>query len=1267
MSRNRYNNYFHKLTQTNRKLPELDVNYVHLIEYSNNDLINYSFKYSKYLNYYNNENKIDGNWQEFYGSSFTIILSILEQIDFYAYREKFKIYSDNIITTNDFKKSKETLDQLIDFLKLFIDDIEQIYKLLLSIDIFSFDDKIDPVLIEEIEFYKNQLSKWQDEANNIENSNYYPISLNNGNETNKDNFYIFQTGLDSEEKIEKGLETLNTFFIEFASKSRHQILIKKKSIKNKIALNSLDEVFTPNLALIKAFIETFLKLKERSNFITQKHLDFYFKEILSQSPKNAEKDMIHLVIMPGMTYDSFEIKKNNLFIAENIEDTTTPLLYRNVADVIINQSKIKKLINLCLSYTSHNKIIEKSLFTKTIEIEDPLEGIGNYQMALFGNNQTFMTDDSSLKMEVGNIGFYIGSKILYQQNGERLFNVIFYFEKNTFNNLRNFIKLYSETNQRDSRILSNDLFKAAFDIFYSNQEGWIQFENFTVTFDPDNINDQKIEYNFKLNNEDPSFDLYNNPIHGSIDDINTPLFKFLINPNSFFNSYNFFHNLHIERIGFQVYVKNNTNISLRNNIGTLSIENPFQMFGANPNLQSFLDIQNENIFNKYTKDFSIQINWFDLPTNENGFKEYFKQYESDIDNNSFVVGISSLDKGKFRPSLVEQQTFPLFSSYRVKDKIDFIKLKTIFQDIDFSKIKFSNDLNFNRSENDLIDRQSEGIVRISLLNPLFGFGHKLFTKLFTEISLNNSKWYKKKKELPNEPLSPSIKSISVDYKLETNELLNNSLLREKKQNDISLIHIHPFGYEKKYPTSTKSYQTLIPQFHSDNQFIIGIDNVNIEQELSIYLELEEIKSERKLNDNYTIQWFYLSNNNWKPFLSKNIIDDSTKNLMQSGIIKLIIPKDITNKNTIINDELFYIKVELFNLKNFKKKLKNIFINGILVERVFGEENNNKFLKLTKNTINKLLVDIPEIDDIIQPFENFKGTSNENEENFYIRVSEMLRTKNRFITIRDISQAILNKFNNISLVECLGNGDQKSILQQHISKETDLVITIIPKFSKIEKYDEERIPIIDSELLFQVKEFVKSILTEDIKVVILNPVYEKIKINCKVVFKDIRGNNEIKIYSNLLNKEISNFIAPWIENGSENGIEITNVINIDEIFEFIKDRPYISFVNSLSIIHFYQIYNDVKNEIIYQLHDTASSPSKKITTSLLNSIFAPVNNHQINAVFDMLTENSTVVGINDLEIGKELIIQENLDRNFQSTSEKLEFKQKNNNFTFILKL
>jgi hypothetical protein len=1267
MARSRYNNHFHKLTQINRKLPELDVNYVHPIELNSEDLINYSFKYAQFLNYFNNENKIDGNWQEFYGSSFSVILSILEQVDFYAYREKFKLFSERIINSNDINESKNCLNHLFDFLINFLNDIDQIYKLLLSIDIFTFDDKIDPVLIEEIVFYKNQLSRWIEESNNIDNLNYYPASFNEKNEILNEDFYIFRIGINPVEKINKGLETLNTFFIEFAGKSRHQILIKKKSLKNKISLNTSNEIFTPNLALIKAFIETFLKLKERSDLITKKHLDHYFKEILSQSPKTAEKDLVHLVIIPGINYDSFLFKKDNLFIAENNESDTIPIVYKNLEDVIISQSKIKKIINLCLSYTSHNKIVEKSLYTKCIDIENPNEGIGNNQMAVFGNNQTFISDDSALKMQLGNLGFYLGSKILFQQNGERLFNVILYFETIAFNNLRKIINTYAETNQRDTRTLSNDLFKAAFNIYYSNQEGWLPFDNFTVTFDPDNLLEHKIEYNFKLSNDEPSFDLYNNPVHGTMDDIHSPLLKFEVNPNSFFNAYNLFNNTHIERIGFRVYVKNNTNISLRNNIGTLSTENPFQVFGPSPNLHSFIDIQNENIFNKYTKNFSIQLNWFDLPINENGFKEFYKEYESNIDNNSFQVGISSFDKGNFKPNIGEQQNFKLFNSYRIDDKVDFLDPKTIIQSIDFTKIKFSNDMNFDRVEKDLITRNSQGIIRLSLLNPLFGFGHKLFTKLFTEISFNNSKWYKKKKAIPNEPLSPSIKSISIDYILEANEVLNNSKQRQKKLNDITLIHIYPFGYEKVYPNNSKSSQTLIPNLHTDNQFMIGIDHIYAGQEMSIYFELEEIKSERVINDSYHIQWFYLSNNTWKPFASKNILNDTTKNLMQSGIFNLIIPKDITNNNTIINDDLYYIKIELLNVKNLKKKLKNIFINGILVERVFGVDHNNEFLKLPNYSIDKLLIDLPEIDDIIQPYENFKGASNETEEQFYIRTSELLRNKNRFVTIRDISQAILNKFNSISLVECLGNGEQKSVLQQSISKETDLIITLIPKFGKIDNYDVDNIPVIDAELLFQIKEYVKSILTEDINVVILNPVYEKIKINCKVLFKDIRGNNEIKIYSNLLNAEISNFIAPWIQNGSQNGIEITNYINIDDIIDFIKERPYISIVNSLSIIHFYPIYNDIKNEITYQLHDTAISPVKKVTTSLLNSIFAPVNNHQITPVFEMLSENPIQVGINDLEIGKELIIQDNSTGFGQTTYEKSENKQKSNNFTITLKL
>jgi len=1265
MARNRYKNNYSELSQIDRKLPELDIHYVYPNEFTNEELINYCFKFSKFLNYYNEENKIEGNWQEFYGSNFSIILSLLEQVDFYSYRKQFKQIFENIQSSIEINDAKETLQYLFVFLTDFLNDIEQIYELLISIDIFAFDDKLKKIALEEIVFYRNQLNGWKGEASTILKigaSEQENIEINFTEWVAASDFNIFQTEGDDIEKIKNGVLPIQIFFNELISKTRHQILVKKNALKNKISLQSNSDYYTPNLALIKTFNEVYSMLKEKNNQITKKHLDFYFQKVLSQKSFEAEKDFVHLVVFPGSNYDSFLLKKNTLFTANYDNNNLLPVVYENKEDVLINQSAIKKVINLSLSYTANNTAEEKSLFTKHVDISNPQEGIGNNQMAVFGNNQTFIPDDSYLKMHPAEIGFYLGAKILYQPNGDRFFNVSFYFEKNSFLQVQKFIFNYSQKNNRDLLILSNDLFRSAFNIFYSNKNGWLPFENFTVTIDPYNSTEHKVEYNFKLSNEDPSFDNLNPTIHGSIGDTGIPVLKFIVNPNSFFNAYNFLKDLIIERLFFQVIVKNDTNISLRNNFGNISAENPFQIFGPSPNMQSFLDIQNENIFNKYTKDFTIHLNWFDLPINENGFKEYYKEYQSDIENTSFKIGVSSLNKGVFIPNIHEQQIFNLFASYRVEDKVDFLSTKTTLSSIDFSKIKFSNEMNLRRQEIELINRHSKGILRISLLNPVIGFGHKLFSKLFSQISLDNSKWFKRKRNLPNEPLSPSLKSISIDYTLESNELLNASSRNINESSNIIFTHIHPYGYEKMYPNQTKNLYSFVPIVESDNQLIIGIDQIFPGQELNIYFELEDIKSKYNINDTYQIQWYYLVSNTWKPIVDKNILSDTTSNLIQTGIIKFITPVDINNNNTILNDDLYYIKVTINNVQNFKKKLKNIFINGVLVERIFSESNYNEIFSLPEKSIDKPFINHPEIDTVIQPYQNFNGRQKENEENFYVRISEMLRTKNRFITVRDITQAILKNFNSISLVECLGNGFQNSI-----NNNIDLIITLFPKFSKIEQYDVDNFPIIDTELLFQVKKYVQNLIAEDIKLTISNPIYEKVKVICEVSFKEIRGTQDIKIFSNLLNQDIIDFIAPWIKSGSEEGIKIDNKINTDELTDFIKNKPYIHSVFQLSIIHIYPEYNDIEAEPIYRLFDTAVTNTRTIKTSLINSIFLPVNNHQI-LVRDLnyKARQNKLVGINELQIGNELIIQENMFFN-ETVIENQNFQQKSNKFTITLKL
>jgi hypothetical protein len=1261
--RKRYKSNFNKLSQLDRRLPEIDVNYVYPNERSSDQLLNYTFKYSKFLNYYNNQNNIDGNWQEFYSANFEVLLSILKQIDFYEYKEKFQLVQENIYNSYDIFSINISLNKLFDFLFDLLDDIEDIYKLILSIDMFTFDKKLAPLVLDEIIFFRQQLTNWIEEVNSIDQVQIFSNHIGNINQNVilPRDFQIFQNGPVAIDRIKNGLEALNLFFVEIVEKSRHQILIIKKALETRISLNHEESNYPPNLGLIKTFIDLSLLLNKQNNLITKKHLDFYFKDILLQSPNNAKQDYVHVVVIPGINNESFLLKKGTLFNA-NLENSIEELLYKSVTDVVIYQSKVKRLVNLNFSQTSQNEISEKILYTKDIVIENPIDGIETNVTSLFGHNQTFIPVDSFLKMDLGVFGFLVGSKILFQESGEIIVNILFYLDEYSFESLSNFISRYSNDNRRDQKVLANDLFKAAFEIYYTTIDGWFEIENFTVSFDTENNSDRKIEYNFKLHSTDPNFSLYSNPLHGNIENIETPMFKFIINPYSFYNAYNYLNTLNFNRIGFQVIVKECVDISLRNSSGNLSIDSPVTAFGSNPSPHSFLDIQSENIFNKYTKNFSVNIYWHDLPTNEEGFKDYYKEYNADIQNDSYEIGISSFDNGNFKPIIKDQQSIKLFESYRIDDKLDFLNTKTNINSIDFTKLVFTNDMNLNRLESDIITRHSKGILRLTLLEPYFSFGHKTFPKLFSEVSLNNVKRFKKKKKIPNEPISPSIKSVSVNFTLESSELFIHSLSKSKKKKDISLIHLHPQGFEKMYPEQKKELFSLIPTYASDNQLVIGIDNIYLDQELSMYFELEEIKFDQSRFEDYQIKWSYLSSNNWKLFSNKYIKEDSTKNLLQSGIIKLQIPNDINNNNSIFNDNLYYLKVELFTNQNFKKALKNIFINGVLVEKVIDINVANEFQFLPERAIDKTAINIPEIDQILQPYSNFNGSFSETEDNFYTRISEMLRTKNRFVSSRDICQAILNKFPDISYVECMSNGAQKNTINEN----EDIIITVLPKFRKIEDYNSEDLPCVDTDSLHEISEYIKNFIPKKVNIKISNPIFEKIKVNCKVIFQDNRSTQIIKVNSNKLNQDISEFIAPWIVKGSEYGFETLNSINIDDLVNFIQKRPYVKMVNSLSIIHIYQEFNKSLGGMKFILFDSAKSSLKIIATSSQNSIFSPVNLHQIIPITQASSKSIKSLGINDLEIGKELIIQDEISYN-NELNVKASDNQKNTIFSLILKM
>ena len=110
-------------------------------------------------------------------------------------------------------------------------------------------------------------------------------------------------------------------------------------------------------------------------------------------------------------------------------------------------------------------------------------------------------------------------------------------------------------------------------------------------------------------------------------------------------------------------------------------------------------------FFKSLTDLAIKIKWYNLPKKLGGFKDYYKDYDNGINNDSFKVGITCLTDFQFHPFESENvQNFDLFNSlnddklsnqsYLNNININKLKIKPIYEDIDIDNFDSRSKLDF---------------------------------------------------------------------------------------------------------------------------------------------------------------------------------------------------------------------------------------------------------------------------------------------------------------------------------------------------------------------------------------------------------------------------------------------------------------------------------------------------------------------------------------------------------------------------------------------
>lgn len=97
----------------------------------------------------------------------------------------------------------------------------------------------------------------------------------------------------------------------------------------------------PHMALIMAFIKLFQIEQSNLNTLTEKHLNFYYKDILGFKPKTGSNGNATVFFEPAKSISGAFVPKGTVFDSGKDADGK-PVTFRSVRDVTVNQAKVEE-------------------------------------------------------------------------------------------------------------------------------------------------------------------------------------------------------------------------------------------------------------------------------------------------------------------------------------------------------------------------------------------------------------------------------------------------------------------------------------------------------------------------------------------------------------------------------------------------------------------------------------------------------------------------------------------------------------------------------------------------------------------------------------------------------------------------------------------------------------------------------------------------------------------------------------------------------------
>ncbi len=901
-------------------------------------------------------------------------------------------------------------------------------------------------------------------------------------------------------------------------------------------LESRDD-WPPHVALLLVFLQLYQLLKQDINELPNRHLRYYYEQVLGLKRRAASPDSVHVVFELAKHAEP-TLMKLGTALDGGKDANGNSLVYATTNDLLVGHSAIKSTYRLLLDTDRRGN----PRFFIAREPND-IEGASWHT---FGSRQ-LDRDASERYMEEAQIGFAIASPTLLLAEGTRL------------------ITLRLQVKGAPEDTAAGHYFSFAMQSELSGEEGWLVPDYFSAHLINNGSDQPTIEITMRVEESSMAIVAADPDVHTGAPPSVWPVARFLLKGDS--GHYAVLAGIEIESVAISVQVDGVKKLIVQNEESLLNAEKPIPLFGNQPHVGSAFYVGNDEIFSKRLTSLTFRGDWQDKPADlYDHYKEYFSFTSAALENEfamSFQFGVDMLYQRRWVPLLYNQTLFDNAVPDHREIAIDLSDQD--FLDSQFGENRYHAQPQLSGTTQ-YQPTSKYGFLRFVLKGPTYGapyaaevpfnaFGHKTFAPRYSKLAIESSRDTEADIALPKPAYTPTLANLSVDY-------------QAASEFDIGDIYTADAFYSLDFFGSVEADNEvaarLVPIMDGQAALFIGIENSPVSTTPALLFQLDKgtATASTALTEGDTA-WSYLAGKQWTDVASSDVLIDTTLGFQQPGIVSLAVGADASTVHHRMPTDLLWLRAAVDASPNSACRTFAIHDRAALAslqvedQRLDDYEQHLKGV-LKAGTISKLSKRSAAIKKVEQPYDGFAGMGSEADAMFFQSSSERLRHRYRAVTPWDMERLVLNEFPSVFKVKCLPHSDADG---NRMVGEVALVI--IPDLRNI-RTNNPLEPRADAVLMTKIGSFVRALSTTFAKIHIIHPVYERILVDASVTF--VSG-YDAGYYAALLNEELKRFLTPW---AYEEGLDIVFGAQIyrSEILAFIEGREYIDNITRFSLYHSY---------------------------------------------------------------------------------------------------